>query len=142
MIAEVTAALLAYGLSLACGRVTAGSLAKIAAVKKLIDQARKTVTVSNEEGEKVTLIVDEFVYDNGEIAVDFSIRKDDNGELFVLTKAEGEILAKAEWLTQLTDSTVEISNPTWRACIRPILKAIKAREGEIRKSPTRKAKRL
>jgi hypothetical protein len=137
MIVELFLAGVALLASLKMGGVGVKEVAKLAAIKRLIDQARRIVKISAPQGQ-LKVVVDEFFYDDGEVAVDFALMEK-NGRVFVLSRAETEILAKAEFLGQLVDSEVEISSSTWRRCIAPILRAVKARGAEIEVSPTRRA---
>ena len=117
------------------------SLAKALSMKRLVDRARKEVTVFTDAGQAVTISIDEFTDADGTVRVPTKLMDHADGCVYVLTQSESETLAKAEIIKKLVDSEVEMSNNGWKNVIRPLLKSIKKREGEIRRSPTRKGRR-
>ena len=77
---------------------------------------------------------------DGETQIQVSVRDHSDGRKYVLTEAEAEALAKAEFIENLVESDVEMSSEGWKNVIRPLLKSVKKREDEIRKSPGRQVK--
>lgn len=125
--------------AISCVGFGLGTLLKAQATKGLIDQARKKVEVVSDMGRRVTIFVDEFIYEDGSAEVELSVREHEDGQAYVLTAAESEILAKTELLDGLVDSEVTMSSKGWKSVIQPLLGAVNSRMEEIRKSPGRVA---
>jgi len=102
-----------------------GKVAKVAAVLAIHDRLRKTIKTSSPSGEVYSIVIDEFVDDDGVNQLEYFVIKHVDGNAYVLTAAELSLLRAAG------DGDVA-----------EMLLAVNRRAEEIKKSPTRRARKL
>ena len=118
----------------------ATTVAKVAAVNKMIKRIRRRQVVSSPVG-KAAIYIDEFINEEGEKQVDFSVEMHEGGQSYVITEKEGLILSRQAMIEGMIEAGLfnGLSAEGWRGALKPLFEAIDERNKEIQRSPGRLA---
>ncbi|MFW9801193.1 MAG: hypothetical protein ACFFFC_00955 [Candidatus Thorarchaeota archaeon] len=109
-------------------------IAKIIGAKKILGKTRKQLNLGN-----IIINIDEFINNDGEKIVDFSIMETEKGEIVVLSQAETLLFSQQQLVEFLIENKiVPNSNEGWLKLISSLLELIEERRKEILKSPGRR----
>jgi hypothetical protein len=118
-----------------------GTVAKAKIAARLIDGQRKVIRLPMENGQAVSISVDEFVDADGVKTVEFAVFTTQDGKSTVLTKAETAMFQNIAVSKGLLDSDVSLSAREWRSILSPLFDAVEKRREEIKRSPSRQGRR-
>lgn len=122
----------------AFGLVTIG---KVAFVKKMIEGRRKEISMPTPSG-PVRVWIDEFIGQDGELVVQISALKTGDGEV-VITQAEKGLFVQGKILRDLEKMGIleGIRGEDIPRLLSPLMESLKEKEEEIKRSPSRRARR-